>query len=458
MSSSAKPSSQAVFTEGSTMRHVVVMTLTSAIGLIAVFFVDAISLFYISLLNNPAQTAAVGRASYLLGFVIGISVGLMIGASVVVARAIGARQEDAARSYSGSAVLMVFSLLSVFAVGLFILRDPLLGLLNAEGEALRYAQLYLNIIIPGTPFLGVGMVAMGLLRARGDAKRAMYITLIGGIMTAVLDPIFIFGFGLEVAGAAMVSFAVRVGFAALGMYYLIGIHKMIDWPSVSRFFADVRDIMKFGLPALFTNLAAPVGAFLIAEKIAEYGDAALAGQAVVDRMIPLTFGVIFALSGAVGPIIGQNFGAGLMPRVRQALIDGIIFSLIYVVVAWSVLFLTRNFIISIYSATGDMALMIDLFCTIIAASFVFNGLLFVTNATFNNLGKPLWATMFNWSRQTIGVIPFIWLGAEWGGLTGIAYGIVAGSVPFAIVAVFVAFWLIKSTQPAKPAVEAAPAE
>lgn len=456
-SSASKPSSRAVFTEGSTMRHVVVMTLTSSIGLMAVFFVDAISLFYISLLNNPAQTAAVGRASYLLGFVIGISVGLMIGASVVVARSIGARNEEAARSYSGSAIIMVFSLLSLMAVGLFIARDPLLGLLNAEGEALRYAQTYLNIIIPGTPFLGVGMVAMGLLRARGDAKRAMFITLFGGIMTAVLDPIFIFTFGLEVTGAAIVSFSVRVGFAALGMYYLIGIHKMIDWPSFPRFIADVKEMMKFSLPALLTNLAAPVGAFLIAQKIAEYGDAALAGQAVVDRMIPLTFGVIFALSGAVGPIIGQNFGAGLMPRVRQALTDGIIFALVYVCFAWLALFLARNVIINIYSATGNMALMIDLFCTIIAASFLFNGLLFVTNATFNNLGKPLWATMFNWSRQTIGVIPFIWLGAEWGGLTGIAYGVVLGSIPFALVAVVVAFWLINSTQPLKPNPEAAPA-
>lgn len=318
-------------------------------------------------------------------------------------------------------------------------------MLNAEGEALAYAQTYLNIILPGTPFLGIGLVAMGVLRAKGDAKRAMTITLAGGILTAILDPIFIFGFGLEVTGAAIVSFSVRVGFAILGLYYLIGVHKMLALPSMPRFISDVRDIMKLGLPAVATNLAPQVGAFLIAYKVAEFGDSALAGQSIVDRLIPLAFGVIFALSGSVGPIIGQNFGAGRMDRVRQSLIDGIVFSIIYVVVVWGILFLARSAIINVYSATGDMALMINLFCTIIAGAFLFNGLLFVTNAAFNNLGKPLWATALNWARQTIGVVPFIWIGADIAGLPGIAYGVVLGSIPFALLAVFAAFWLITNT-------------
>jgi len=435
---------RAVFTEGSTMRHVIIMTSTSAIGLMSVFFVDAISLFYISQLNDFAQTAAVGRAGYVLAFIIGITIGMMIGVSVLVSRAIGADRYEAARSYAGSAVIGVLLINGLIAAAMMLARDPLLRLLNAEGEALAYAQIYLTIILPSMPFFGVGVVAMGVLRAKGDARRAMTITLAGGILTAILDPIFIFWFGFEVVGAAMVSSGVRAGFAALGLYYMIGVHDMIRWPSVSRFFSDMRDLATISLPAILTNIAAPVGAFLIAQKVAEYGDDALAGQSVVDRLIPLAFGVIFALSGAVGPIIGQNAGAGMMGRVRQTLLDGIKFNVIYVLFAWGLLYLGRNAIIDVYSATGDMALMIDLFATIVAASFMFNGLLFVTNATFNNLGKPIWATGFNWLRQTVGVIPFIALGASWGELRGIAWGVLAGSVPFALLALVVAFYLINA--------------
>jgi putative MATE family efflux protein len=435
--------STAVFTTGSTMRHVLIMTSTSAIGLMAIFFVDAISLYYISLLNDTAQTAAVGRASYIIAFIIGISIGMMIGASVIVARALGAGKEEQAYSYAGTAIIASFIINAIIATILLILLDPLLALLNTKGNALIHAKTYLNIILPTTPFFGIGVVAMGILRAKGDAKRAMFITLAGGILVAVLDPIFIFTLGLEIKGAAIVVAIVRVGFAFLGLYFLIGIHNMILWPNISRFFADLKKLLTFALPAIFTNIASPFGAFLIAQAITSYGDEAIAGQAVVDRLIPIAFGVIFALSGAVGPIIGQNAGAGNMARVRQTLIDGIKFNIIYVLFAWALLYLGRNVIINIYSATGDMALMINLFTTIVAASFLFNGLLFITNAAFNNLGHPLWATALNWARQTLGVLPFIWVGAYYGDLKGIAWGAAIGSIPFALLAVYMAFGLIK---------------
>ncbi len=440
----------AVFTQGSTMRHVLIMTSTAAIGMMAIFFVDAVTLFYVSQLQDPAQTAAVGRASYVIGFVIALAVGMMIGASVVIARSLGEGETERAKSYAGSALVGVAVMGALFSVVLLIFTDWFLARLDAQGEALDHARRYLYIILPVMPFLTVGMVSMGILRAHGAARQSMYITLVGGILTATLDPIFIFVFGLEVTGAAIVSAIARISFAAYGLYLIVIANKMASLGSFKRIIDDLGDMAKLAVPAMFTNLAAPVGAFLIAQKISEFGDAAIAGQAVVDRLIPLAFGVIFALSGAVGPIIGQNAGAKLMPRARQTLIDGIVFNTAYVALAWGALFLGRNWIISIYAATGNMALMINLFCTIAAGAFLFNGLMFVTNAAFNNLGKPLWATGFNWMRQTLGVVPFIWLGAKWGGLTGLSWGVLAGSVPFAFLALWTAFALIRSQTPSVP--------
>ncbi|MCF4097792.1 MATE family efflux transporter [Maritalea mediterranea] len=447
MSNASTSGKSAVFLTGSTMRHVIIMTTTSAIGLMSIFFVDAITLFYISQLEDPSQTAAVGRASYVIAFIIGMSVGFMIGTSAMVARALGAGQDEAAKSYAGTSVISVAIFGFLIAALGFLLTDWLMDLLGATGEALDYARTYLFIVLPSTPFFAIGIVTMGILRAHGDAKRSMYITLIGGFLTAVLDPIFIFVFGWEVIGAAIVSAIVRVSFAALGLYYLIGIHKAITLPDLSRFFKDLGDILKIAAPTVVTNLAAPVGAFLIARAVADYGDAAVAGQSVVDRLIPLAFGVIFALSGAVGPIIGQNYGALQMGRVRQALIDGLIFNAVYVLVAWALLFIAQNQIIAIYQAEGNMALVIRLFCTVLAGSFLFNGMLFVSNAAYNNLGYPLLATLSNWARHTIGVLPFIYVGGLWGGLPGIIWGAAIGAIFFGILPVVGAFWLIDRLTP-----------
>jgi len=436
---------KAVFTSGSTMRHVVVMTMTSAVGLMAVFAVDLITLYYISLLNDTAQTAAVGRASIVLGLVMGISIGFMIGASAMVARAIGAGENDKARSYAGTSLISAFAFGTVVAIIGFFIADWLMGLLKAEGEALEYARTYLFIVLPSMPFLGVGMVTMGLLRSKGDAKRSMYLPLIGGLITAVLDPIFIMVLGWEVVGAAMVSSIMRVTFAGLGLYFVIGTHNMVAMPTVERFGRDLKNILTIALPTVVTNLAAPVGAFLIAQAVADFGDSAMAGQSIVDRLIPISFGVVFSLSGAVGPIIGQNFGAGKMDRVGRTLTDALIFSVVYVTIAWTLLFVAQDMIVNFYQANGkgEMEQVIRLFCTIMAGSFFFNSFLFVSNAAFNNLGRPLYATIFNWLRQTAGVVPFIYFGAQWGGLEGIYWGVAVGSVMFGILPVIFAFGLIR---------------
>jgi len=210
MSNAPASGKNAVFLTGSTMRHVIIMTTTSAIGLMSIFFVDAITLFYISQLGDPSQTAAVGRAAYVLAFIIGMSVGFMIGTSAMVARAVGAGRDEAAKSYAGSSLISVAIFGIILASSGFLLTNWLMDMLGATGQALEYARTYLYIVLPSTPFFAIGIVTMGILRAHGDAKRSMYITLIGGIMTALLDPLFIFVFGWEVIGAAVVSAIVRV--------------------------------------------------------------------------------------------------------------------------------------------------------------------------------------------------------------------------------------------------------
>jgi Na+-driven multidrug efflux pump len=85
-------------------------------------------------------------------------------------------------------------------------------------------------------------------------------------------------------------------------------------------------IVTIALPAILTQLAStPLGQAVVTRAMASFGEAAVAGMAIVGRMTPVAFGVIFALSGAIGPVIGQNFGAGRMDRVRQAWRDGLLF-------------------------------------------------------------------------------------------------------------------------------------
>jgi len=201
---------------------------------------------------------------------------------------------------------------------------------------------------------------------------------------------------------------------------------------------------KIGVPAIMTQLATPIGNAYVTGAFASYGDEAVAGWAVVGRLMPLAFAAIFALSGAIGPIIGQNYGAGNRDRVVLALREAQVFCFAYVLGVWFLLFIGADFLVSAFGATGDAASLINAFCVIVAGSFVFNGFLFVANAAFNNLGYALYSTVFNWGRATLGVVPFVYFGGLWFGVTGVLYGWGLGAVAFGVVALIVAFRTVKT--------------
>ncbi len=176
--------------------------------------------------------------------------------------------------------------------------------------------------------------------------------------------------------------------------------------------------------------------------IADFGDAYVAGWAVLGRLVPVTFGMIFALSGAIGPIVGQNFGAGRFDRVRESLTKAIQFCTLYVVVMSLLLFLLKAQIVSLFDMKGDSAALIEFFCSYIAVFFIFSGILFVANASFNNLGKAKYSTLFNVGKATLGTVPFVYMGAQWGGVYGVLIGQVIGSILFGILGVWVAYRLV----------------
>lgn len=420
----------AKFTTGSTMRHVIVMTSTASIGLMALFFVDAMNLFYISMLGVTELAAAIGFAGTLQFFMISIAIGLLIAGTATVSRAIGAGHEDRARQYATSAMLTSGLTMAILAGAMWIYREDALSLLGAEGEALRQASHFLSIALPSLPLIGIGMICSGTLRAHGEASQAMWVTLGGGSIAAVLDPIFIFGLDLGVTGAAISIAVTRLGIAGIGLWLVIGRHNMMARPSLPAWLADLPRLANIAGPTMATQLATPFGMAYLTNTVAVHGDDAVAGWAVIGRVAALAFGCLFALAGAVGPIIGQNYGAKLYPRIAAAYRDALICASIYVIAAWGVLLLFVETLVEAFGLSAGGAEVFRAFAHWGAPAYLFTGALFVSNAAYNNLGRPLWSTGFNWSRDGL-VIPAL------AALTATALGITAAVTIQAIAGVIV---------------------
>ena len=430
--STAQPAPPAVgrFVAGSVLRHVLTMAATGSIGLVAVFAVDLLNLFYIALLGEKALAAAVGYAGTLLFFVTSLAIGLSIAVSALVARALGGGDLARARELAGATLVWMALALALGAALMWPWVGKLLALLGASGPTAAHAQRFMQIVLPAAPLLGLGMGLGALLRAQGDARRAMFVTLAAGAAPAVLDPLLIFGMGWGLDGAAVANVLARCVMLAIGLPPLLRVHRLLAQPDALALRQTLRPFLAIGLPAVLTQVATPVGNALVTAAIAPYGDSAVAGWAVVGRLIPVAFVGLFALSGSIGPIIGQNLGARRHDRLREVFNTSLRVVLAYVLGVWALLALGSGLISDLFGAVGPARELIQFFCRFVAGSFLFNGALFVANAAFNNLGYALVSTALNWGRATLGVLPFIWLGGRCCGLKGVLAGYGLGVVLF----------------------------
>jgi len=425
---------QAKFLTGNLFNHVTVMSLTASVGLVAIFAVDLIDMIFISMLGQAALAAAVGYAGAILFFTTSFGIGMAIAAGALVARALGSGDEALARRRAGNAVIYGVVFGAIFAALVWVNLPFFVSLLGATDETADLAVGYLQIIVPSLPFLMVGMIGGAILRAHGDARRAMMATIWGGVVNAVLDPILIFGLDLELTGAALASVAARVTIGAVALIPIIRYHGGFDRPTRASLLQDLPPIATIAAPAILTQLATPIGQAYVTRAMAQYGEDAVAGMAIIARLTPVAFGVLFALSGAVGPIIGQNVGAGLNDRVRGAFRAALLFTALYVVAASLILFFLRGPIAALFQASDDATVLIYLFCGPLALAFFFNGTLFVANAAFNNMGHPFYSTWLNWGRHTLGTIPLVMLGSYYYGAPGVLIGQAVGGLIFGLLA------------------------
>ena len=449
--SQTKKPSPAVFTQGSTMRHILVMTAASTAGLLTLFLVDLVDIFFLSLLGQEELAAAIGYAGTLIFFMTATGIGLQIGVAATISRSEGSanhakdghNQRIIVERYFSNGMIYCFIASLAICIPFVIFCEDLLYLLGARGNTLVQAQYYAAIILPSTPILAIAMAASATLRSIGDPKAAMIAIMGAGLINAALDPLFIFTFGLGAKGAAIASVISRffmIGFSLYALQHKHGFKFRIDTRYLKL---DAKMINTIAIPALLTNLATPISSTITMKFMAQYGDSAVAGAAIVGRLAPVAFAALFALSGSVGSIVGQNAGAKRYDRVKETLNNALKASTVYVLFAWLVLFCSTEFIIDAFEASGDAAALIRLYTHYLVIGFAFNGMLFIANASFNNLQVPHYATAFNFGRAIIGTLPLVYFFSLYYGASGVMIGETLGATLFGVMAYLVALNVIQ---------------
>lgn len=397
-------------------------------GLICIILVNVIDTYWVSKLGTH-ELAAMSLSFPVIGFITNISFGLMIGATTAISRTIGAGDQQAVKKITTHAIILgLIVVLIVTALGL-TLQSHVFKMLGADDEILPLVIDYMNIWFIGSVLLIVPLVGNGALRASGDSKTPMVMMISAAIVNAILDPLFIFGgFGIEpmgIKGAAYATIAARF----VGLCIIFGAlfrEKMIEMmiPRLSELQESWKSILSVGIPAIISNIMGPLATAMLTSMVAVYGPEAIAAYGIGARVDALLLIIPGALTGALSPFIGQNFGAQLKKRVAQGIQVSLNFVIVYGIAALVILLLGADFIASQFSSDPKVTKALSLYLMVVPIGYAAASTVRVATSAFNAVDHAFRSTLLSLLQSLFIAVPSAWLGSQFLGLEGIFLGLV----------------------------------
>lgn len=394
------------------------LTAPMTLGISANIIVSMIEIVFIGQLGTDA-VAAVTFTFPLTMALSSIALGISIGTSSLIARSVGGGDSDDVHRLGTHALILTALLSAVLAVAGWLSIGPLFTALGATESTLTLIQSYLDLYFPGVVLFTTVMIAGSIMRANGNAKVPGFVMAFGALLNLALDPLLIFGwFGfprLEVAGAAAAMTISRGVIVAIMLWYVFGGGLVLVRDVWRGFFLSCKRILHIGIPAMATQLIGPVSGAIITRLLASHGENVVAGFGVATRIEAVSIMFLFALSGSIGPFVGQNWGALQYGRVKDGLDVAYLFCLIWGGIACVALWLGGPWLVALVDDNPAVVETAVIYLAIVPVSYGLWGVLMMASASFNALGKPLPSTALSFARMFVLYVPLaIFANQHWG--------------------------------------------
>lgn len=420
-------------TQGPVFGHLLRMLLPMSAGIIAMMLVGVVDAYWVGKLGT-AQQAAVQFVFPVSMLAMSVAIGLGSGAASVVARAAGRGDDDRTKRVATDAVTLSLIVVTIVsALGITVI-DPVFRAMGASEAMMPHVRDYMTIWFAGIVFIVGPMVASNILRALGDALVPSLIMIGAAVINMALDPIFIFGWGpvpaMAVQGAAAATLVSNLVVFVVAMAVLIVREKIIDlsWPGFEEVLWNWREIARVGGPAAGSNTIGPITNTAVLAAVAGFGEAAVAGVGVAMRVEAFFLIPLFALSGCIGPVTGQNGGAGAVHRVREAFAKAFLFCTAWGLGVAAILFVLGDWLGPLFLPSEDGQAVAEIYWDIAPFTVFGYGIAMAASAGFNGLGRPLIGVAVNAARGLLLIIPLAWLGGLLAGTTGVIWGMFAGNL------------------------------
>lgn len=364
-----------------------------------------------------------------------------IGGGVLVSIHLGKKEHQRAEQILGTSfVMMIVVSVLIMIIG-FAIKGPMLRSFGATEETYGYANDYLNIILSGVVFQVVGFSLNNVIRSEGNARIAMYSMLLSAGTNMILDPIFIFGLGMGVKGAA---WATVISMFVLTLWVLLHFrskrsvvrlqreHLRVDWKILG-------EITAIGMAPFAMQIAGSVVQGLLNKRLIEFGgDLAVGAMGIINSVGTLVVMTIVAINMAAQPIIGFNYGARMPVRVKAALRYSLISASAIAVGSFLLIEAFPGTLVTLFNRDSEVLYELTVSgLRIYILAWPVIGFQIVAGHFFQSVGKARISMFLTLLRQVLVLLPLLAFMPGLFGLKGIwASFPLADTVSAAVVAVF----------------------
>lgn len=438
-------------TQGSLPKHIGRLAGPMAIGILAIMTMNLVDTYFVGQLGTD-QLAAMSFTFPVAFFVSSLTMGMGVGVTSVVSRAVGRKDHDKARRVTTDALALATFVVAIISVVGYLTIEPVFTLLGATPKLMPMIEEYMSIWYLGAALLVIPMVGNAAIRSTGDTRTPAVIMIVVALMNIILDPILIFGIGswegLGIGGAATASVVARCAALGASTWILRFREDLITFErpaDPSEVLQSWRDVARVGAPAGATRSVVPLTSALITALVASYGTDAVAGYGAATRVEAFALVISNGLTSSLGPLVGQNWGAGKKERVYRAIIYTCGAVAVVSIVLWGLLAAFGENLARIFTDSPRAIEVFGMYVAIVPAGHALQGAFRSMSNTWNAIDRPIPAAALSLLRTVVLIAPLAWLGSELFDLRGIFWGVMLANSVAGIVAIIGAKPVIEST-------------
>ncbi|MDY9925647.1 MATE family efflux transporter [Methanosarcina sp.] len=389
------------------------LSVPAIIGMLVQAFYNLVDTLFVGRAYGAESIQAIGGIAVafpiqMIGMAVSLAIG--IGGASIISRRLGEReQKKAEKIFANLIFLSLFSSLLITGAGLIFIV-PLLKTFGATDTILPYALEYLEVILYGTVLFSLAMVTNAVIRSEGNAKVAMNSMLISGGLNVILDPIFIFSFGMGIRGAAIATvLAQAIGVLYVIRYFLSGKSTLRFRPSDLKPDSKIiTEALAIGVSPFTRNVSGSLMIIILNNLLAFYGgDIAIAVFGIINRLLMFTLMPMFGIIQGFQPIVGFNYGAKNFERVKDTVKLAILTTTVMSIAGFLILYLFPEQLFGIFS--GDHQLIVEgksaVRIVVLATPLV--GFQVVGAALYQAIGKAKPSLFLSMCRQMLFLIPLV---------------------------------------------------